>query len=473
MRRIIYAVLTPVIVAAVLLGSLSVYAVGSAERITLEPVVYLGEESAARELWVTFRSDLGNSLFFESEYTFGGELFTEYRFSSLGEDDQIERGHYGFRMTSSFRAGVDLTSDKSELSGIELAYRELYEDTEIGAIGSRVIELSDYYDYYPINLSIDIPGVIWHGGYDDIFAFKSYYPFELTPTAEDQRRILSHFTEYFKIPVPDGIEYEITLRREEKDVSGVGIKSITRDYELTTRSTADGESCYFGFNTDYNGGEVDTSLIPGGRGIYKFDYTNGFGARTGIDYESLTILYPLEDGVELLSLNVSADGERLHAYTDNGGVTELLVIDKESGELLDTVNFDGGWLWCCIEGDGFIINFGKTATELFSVTDGVYERVLTVNPEKRQKEFLERALRGVYTSALDFSEDRLAIVSYPIDREADYLSATGFELMILDPSGISYHASYYSSLSTHRDWSDGTNNPSYTVRDPFDISWNN
>lgn len=249
----------------------------------------------------------------------------------------------------------------------EVLPAELLEGLEEGG-EKREVRLSQYLEYYPMIYQLGLPNdqdsplvFIKNAEYPDIDSGKTIYNTayykNLNPWEEDilfdNRINVDHratakaaekLAEFLRIPVleNDVREFASELIDEEYNYFDVTQKVIGEDsYSPNFESAVTENAMYFTFHTHTEKGNVvDTSLIPGGYGIYILPYT--IDAETGITTalaDELRMFSPLDPEMEIETIYTDKTGKTMMVLYRLGEQYRVRLIDLKTGEVLcdDTV----------------------------------------------------------------------------------------------------------------------------------------
>lgn len=387
-------------------------------------------------------------------------------FTKVLDDNGLSMGEVtsrNFEMTlSDGRSFKEAVSDPS--LGIAAAYNRLYVDAPIGEEVSDIVRLADYYDYYPINLTVQLPGVIWtHNDFKELS--------EYTPGTEADA--VHKFREYFKIPVLADETLEIHLTRNANGGMSWGSSSVSGAdmFSMNPFSAAGENACYFTFSTlTAQGNTVDTSEIAGGYGIYRIPFRAGTSTSdTGFDADSIEMVYPLTPGVEIEGMYLNTAGTHLLFVTkqdDRTARVEIIELSSMTCRQTFAVNIgDGYFSHIKVYEDYSVIVTNETLTVL-SESGGVYTKEFTADIVD------DGAERLYITSRIPTAFDgiRLAVVN-PL-RDAFGLELCGYYVSVYTAAGCVYHAVFESSLDTggaeDGTWSSGYNTELHEIAVSFE-----
>lgn len=434
---------------------------GAQDRVTFTPETLSGDPAAAGDLIVSVPSQYKDQLFWQTDcpVQHPADASTSYRFAPFPEDPVFEEEQGSVELTSSIDfgyvqiSGDDLQEDwENEKGGMERAYRELYQETPNGTEGSRVVRLADYYTYYPLQVSITLPGYrfYWDGEVEREFVENS----QLIA----QNPIPSWFDRMFRIPVLESEQMEIRVAKDvDGNVYSTGTGSVSDAepgpaFSLYTRSVLTEDACYFVFDAHATDGSlVDVSAIPGGFGIYRLSFRqDADGDSEPVD---LSAFYPIDPAAWILDLVPSPDRSHLLLHTVEGNAYVVTVIDCASGqavqrveaaELTDEEAALPTFYVDVHEEDGFFVSLvgGNMALVFRQAQDGSCELAASIP-------LGEEVNLSAYASpnaVMAFDGERLAVADAPVFW--DWRSGQAdFSLQVFTEQGPVYEGVYRSSLS--------------------------
>ena len=462
------------------LGLFAVCAIGASvsegrDQVTLTPRHLYGDPAAAQGATLTMRAELDSHLLWDVTYPIGGETQTDFRVSlrelSFEGRPQID----GIHMYEDIEYGLDTRKPPEELTGIEKAYRELFDRTEPGTKGRAEIRLQDYYTYYPLRIDVNLPGTLWHGlDYEDMDS-NDYV---------NERAVWDAFREFFRIPIPADLPpFEISvIKNVDGGIGGCGSSAPKEGahYNLYAETAYTSDTCYMAINNRYGEGYVDTSLIPGGYGIYSFTYTNVRndkntqgnatifhpGYVTGVHAETLAMVYPLDESIMVNEMFVTPDEERLLVICeDRAGVVSLLVIDLESMQQIQTIPVtEHVWVSVHQEEDFFVLFYNQIISVYKLCEDGSYAHVLTGD----QPFAVNGAFGSVNSNdAMDLDDGRLIIVNLQKEPRYQTMYTASICVAVYGASGLLYYGEYDNSLAVNPNtqiYNDNVNPVEYGIK---------
>ena len=408
------------------------------DQVTIEENVLWGDASAVEDLTVECRTHYKEYLFWDTVYKPGNEAqaTTEYTFSATPIREEAPVEYEGVHLESYQVYGFDFNLREEERTGLDLAYYELFQETQPGEEKTKTIRLRDYQEYYSLSGYVEVP--MLSIGLEGRMAFLYS---EWTPEMET-------LVEYFKIPVLEEETVEISIiKNNDSSLHGIGSGSTDSEaFQMWTIGDVTEDACYFVFDAHTtNGNIVDLSEIKGGFGIYRLPYVNVNESETKLLVENLEMVYELEPEVRIADMKLTEDKTRLLLTTIEQDAIVLTVIKVETMECLQRLEVAKSGNWGCHYGDDFIVwRLDEECIGLISEKeDGTY-----------QPEFIvplwegEERLYDFYLSdcALDWNGEKLAISGYRNDRWGSNYNCD-FYLAVYDDTGLVYCGNYESSLA--------------------------
>lgn len=486
-------------------AALAAQAVGALrEDITFQEHVFSGNPAAADGLTVQLNAGMQHKLNWESTVQFSAQDYraeTSFCFLPAGQAEQPEMSYRGVEINFYHDAA---TTGSDDVFGFSTAYQSLLDTLSPGESGSRTIRFADYYDEYPFEFSIDLPGV----RYETLANWEN--------VSEDSEwlgeRAQAALGRYFRIPVLPDEYVELGI---DKDMDGKGsARSISSVKEgdrfwMNTECVVTDDACFFWFSNRTDQDKlVDTSLIPGGYGIYMLPYgplspeaeaSAFYGGNTNEVYtDQLTCFFPVDPETRIEHLGLTPDKTRLLLHTVENNIYYVTLIDCKTGAVLQKLEvstFDPKDNYVNITETADFVCIQQTQGRICVLTqdaDGLYQLALL-------SEYSSDALYSpVYATvrAMAFDGSRLAIVNNDetvlvnydnytkgylagstealITPDGTYFDNCGFTLAVFDQNGIAYSGAYVSSLESVNYVTGGTLNMDYLVLpNSITLSWQN
>ena len=414
----------------------------AADQVTFTADTLYGDPSAAEGAVVDTSIQYDQYLFWDSVSHLGAsdpETETDYRFYSGGHSEIRQRTPRGI----SFSIDVSQSWPPLEAPASLAEYaRQLWEATPVGEEGVLSIPLREYTDIYPLSFSLDVSeewgALLWGADYTWVGPEEVVVP-------GTQEYLIRTFQQFFRIPVAEEARAELQLYRTSDNPEDSNLyldQDPSADYYYpSTYSALAADACFFTFSTRSQEGRlVDTSLIPGGYGLYRAPYGDSWEAP--VQAEELAMVYPLDPEVEIIALETDEEKERLVLITREEDTLMATVISCRTYETLQrfpvmTPERDA-LIQCAVWNDLLLLRDGSQLALVGREEDGDYALLLT------GQELPEAALYG--DLRLDWDGERLAVVR-PLDGSLDrYSYSFNFLLAVYDREGLAYAGSYVSSL---------------------------
>ncbi len=343
--------------------------------------------------------------------------------------------------SGSVRNDKKLTEERKKLQD---DFDELTKDSLDNPV-TVTFKLRDYYEYYPIGVSLWLPDAT------NIYGEADY------EAADD---VVKQFREFFKIPVPDS-EFT-TVKAAVSYGAGGRIETIaekTHNYFFNTLSAVCDSAAYFTFDNKFPDSDerVDTSLIPGGYGIYRLPYEKSTDedllnetVHTKVHADKLEMVYPLSEDDYIFEMMASFDKKHIYLLTKEDGKYYFTVVDEKTMTDLQKFELDmnEGFVSFHSAQDGYVVitrHSEKEGTDilLYEENDGLYEKKADIN-----------TTYTIFDSNIYWDGERLAAVkTYDAVRENTDLwghyelqYTCGFTLTVFDSEKTLYCGNYASSL---------------------------
>ncbi len=421
------------------------------DTLTYEENVIYGDSSAALGLSVKSLSHLENHLTWDSVYDIGGEAETKFDFHYHKYYSRGSFNSASIVVSSGLHMGFDTDKPASEQVGIAKAYKELYDSLKQGERGSKVIRLADYYDYYPLDLNVNLPGIHLH-------EHSFYTPDSPYYTSADEEKYKQYkaFLDYFKIPMLDSEYIEISI---SKDYNGFGFGSGANNldksadtYSVSSRSTKTDKACYFVLNNKTERNKtMDFSLISGEYGVYSFPYSS-----TKIKTVELATVYPLDESTDVTFISVNSKQDKLLLTVVENDITYLEVIDIATMTQIQKIKILEGKHTVVYPYESFTVYTFENHVAVIEEKDGEFRLCfITELYPYEEKPFYFNRNSG---ASMAFDGERLAVCDNSWFDQSSY-DMCGFYVAVYTAEGLQYYGTYKTSL-------DVTNNTdiSYNLR---------
>ena len=461
-------------------------------RITEKTIV--GDAAAAAGLSASFGMGLQNQFYWRNVYTYGGADdgadVQETAFSRKNPFPADKKGPVPYvRLTGYMTSGNaldDILTDPAEgypirqellaqvrqeffTAGAAERVQEIKRALPADGETTQNLKLKDIFRYYPIEG--DLTGTsIWAASLDNaVYA------------SENPAKLWQDINRFLRIPIP---ETESSGFSVDKYPDGSlnfnyyqGKENCSQqedhfDFHSIASSTPD--AVYFTFNTHTDDGDVvDTSLIPGGYGIYRLPYDR---EKEIFRSEKLEMVYALDPKKQYTDIYASPDGAKLFLVSQAARLAAVGVKEVQAtAEIIDvrTMQCDRREEIVCSEdtalgydaGD-YLIFRGRSELCLYTYQDGSYKKELML----ADVDFRKPALQNLFYDnrcRTAYDGKRLSILGeadFDIEEDGNTMllweTAGTVEVAVLDASGLAYYGTLRSNMQDfcnveeYRAWED-------------------
>ena len=344
----IFIVLLVVLVACAGYINSKVDAYGYDTNFILETV--FGDQGSLDGTEIRLLDDITNTCFWDSRVKFvDGRLITET--STEPQEDYIP--HYVNYNEEEERNNIYYDLYPSEGIGDYLDYGEYVFD-ETKEMGDAVlasgkdelsIKPSDYCDYYKYNWII-----VHNYGYWYLTTGQKKAEGDKISGSVALDENMAKFADFFKIPIVKDETYSVE-KVEDDDEGPVEIYynvdlNYNHEYFILKMKSAFGQNKAFLYfsNRTSKGNRVDTSQIPGGYGVYSFDFAQGVNGKESVapDMDTLRVVLPLDENTIIKKIAISSDEKYLYVFTLEGKDLVLYIVDTETCEVASNKVLWGG-----------------------------------------------------------------------------------------------------------------------------------
>ena len=413
------------------------------DAVTITEEVRSGDASLADGFAVDMKVQYDEHLLWETTYEKDGgtKTDTEFAFSTKELTYAREYRNDPVAINVSFESTIDLESPIESLSGLAKAYRQIFEQTQPGQEACWNVYVKNYYEYYPFFIQLELPdNTIWMNEkwLDNVDGFN-----------QGEHEVYKVFSEFFRIPVGEKDCIEVVVDRDQSN--GMMSQSVSSEHlQLYSESvlTEDG-MCYFTLNNKtYDGGVMDSSLIPGGYGIYSFRFGEpGTYSASGVDLDSLEMSHSLDEQITILHLSLNKEQTKLLLFTQEEEEYFLSVIDRATMELSQKLALGSlGWGEIC-EYDDFIVIVGEKVTLIAVTEDGSYDLKFSVSIEEPECQTL---MKLTTEASMDYDGEYLIAANWFMGQESYWMETCDFYLIICGPEGLAYYGVYRNSLAVNQ-----------------------
>lgn len=445
----------------------------TADQVAFQEKVYAGTSDAAKGLSFRLETDHEDYLYWDCRYTVGGSLEIKEAFRAGTKEDYLRPFYEEYPGVILYDdAGFNYTRyyniHSGNLHGLAKAWSELYKQTS-NENGEKLIRIKDYCEYYPLKLEL-ITDCGTNASYTSIYATDDY---ACTVTKE--------FNDYFRIPVLEDDHLKIGYHMMEGSNSYPGTGSHNH-FDFTSVGIVKDQNAYFTFipRTD-QGTLVDTSLIPGGYGIYAVDIEiNAVGWKC-VSSGTLRTVCSLDPALTVCQIRTDSTGKLLHVFAwDPDQNLLLLTFDIASGqelhrETLLQSKMSGNHTVSYFVGQGCDLLYVDRSEYLVLTeeSDGTLRHHMTLKRDENQQpeitlqpcniSFDGQRLAIVYNSQqLNFREDELNGYNRWDERPAGEVFVS-----VYDQTGLIYSAAFSHTLESV------TTEPALYGGAQLSVSWNN
>ena len=464
------------------------------EAITWEEETLYGDPSQAAGAKIRTMNHLHSHLLWETEGVLGEALdpATKFTFSNVPIQSASEITYEGLYMhdTVDFLASLSFT-DSSRMPGYAkekyadlIAYcKDCYDSVEIGEEKFFTLDLSDYMDYYSLCGTFDFPGCDW-SHWDEFGDYNLRIPHEYIQAIND----------FFRIPIQGEylVEFSINLRQYGSSVGTSFAGGRVQDlYHPQFDAVYLNDTCYLTFNTVGPDGEVvDTSLIPGGYGLYRLNTSRDAEGKLVLGDPVAEMVFPMDPEAAFYYLDVSDDGRHIYLHTWEDEKLLRRILDAETMEVLQTIELvdpSDEFYWEMDQYDDFLvirllsINDQDPSSNSITVyhedAQGLYHHSFTV-PMNAESLDVNKDLEmyNSVTKNMDFDGETLLVVQnqFESDRYAySYGDQCNFYVLAYNAEGLSYAGKYHVNIGRIPSGAGSENwlcKPWYD--DPITINWN-
>lgn len=448
------------------------------DQVQFTQTVLAGDPATAEGLTVQTYATYQNHLFWDSMTQIQNSVpqtKTDYRFYQSEQSEVGDPSYRGVEIFSDVGTGASNYMDipENQRSGLELAYQELYESAVPGQEATKTIMLSDYCDYYPIAGFIDVEGIN--------LAFNVW-----SENSTEEMAVSNKMESFFRIPVLSTEQTTISL---EKDSSGyiysTGLSNNGEgdQFSFYSQGIITPKTCYFTFNNHSNNGQImDTSLIPGGYGIYALDYAGGQvkQLREGVtqtiengslQLDSLRMAFPIDPNEEFIQLSQWENDKFMLLYTRMKNTYYLTVISIDTMQQVQrlAIQTTESESYNIIENQDFIVTLlDHTVTVLLPNGDGTFHiGMQTTNT--LDYSYVPWSLDG---NAMDYKNGKLAFAFDGYNQETGFRDSVSYEMVVLDETGLQFWSKHQSTLHNNHLENYNTNEAVRLIyRSPIKVSW--
>lgn len=433
-----------------------------ADQVVFTETALYGDIRAAEGLRAKKQVHLSGNIVWDSIIDFGESGFASTTESlyvkDVWNDSRYQKkgiAYNGITIYSDLNTSYEGTGGEIPFSFhcLDAAQKELIAETPDGKEKEKIIRMSDYSPYYPLMIDIHLPDILYGVFPEMLEADKNESP---------EVYAIRTIQEFFRIPVLNSEQYRLGI---EKDEDGTVIRAWGSGQEegdffpMYSFSVVSENACYFCFsNRTADNHLVDTSLIPGGYGIYILPYGrieqenyHGSAHYEGYDVlaDELRVFYPIDPQARILGLALSEDQKVLLLHTAENEKHVVTVISTETGEALQRYELaeytDDSIYEVIALDDAFIIQIDSSYSVLNQKSETEWELLYQTVPTEIEKDESFTPLHSWYDLEYAFDGERIAVISSAI-RSDGRGDGCGFTVAVYDAEGLQYYGEFESSL---------------------------
>ena len=452
-------------------------------RITEKTIV--GDAAAAAGLSASFGMGLQNQFYWRNVYTYGGADdgadVQETAFSRKNPFPADKKGPVPYvRLTGYMTSGNaldDILTDPAEgypirqellaqvrqeffTAGAAERVREIKRALPADGETTQDLKLKDLFRYYPIEG--DLTGTsIWAASLDNaVYA------------SEDSVKLGQDLNHFLRIPIPETESSGFSVGKYPDGslnfnyYQGKENCSQQEDhFDFCSIACSTPDAVYFTFDTHTDDGDVvDTSLIPGGYGIYRLPYDR---EKEIFLSGKLEMVYALDPKKQYTDIYASPDGAKLFLVSQAARLAAVGVKEVQAtAEIIDvrTMQCDRREEIVCsadtalgYDAGDYLIFRGRSELCLYTYQDGSYKKELMLT----DVDFRKPALRNLFYDnrcRTAYDGKRLSILGeaeLDIEDEDNTMwlwgTAGTVEVAVFDASGLAYYGTLRSNMQDFYD----------------------
>lgn len=333
------SIITAGLVFVIALAGLAItyfYVNGQQDQVDIRETVLKGDPAAAEGITLKFKTcDVGTGqLLWDTDYKISGGSRAKTKFQRVTngrycEDWNKNEASFYEVFPSSYHSDEENSVEKFPSPAIENLIKDIASRTKNGETLTETYQMKDYFDYYPLELQVDMT--------------------EEKPCVG----VYTSDSTYFKIPAPDDYPLDVSVTKDQQgNITSYDILSDGNSLTVNTKCLCTSAGCYLALDTPYyttdyvteeSGDENTTIKIPLSKRMRAIHYLpfivkeKDYRKWYEVDWKNARPVYMIPAGVEVSDIQSSPDGKDLLLFTEEQGQTYFSVIDMKSMKLLQKI----------------------------------------------------------------------------------------------------------------------------------------
>ena len=418
--------------------------------VTVEEEILYGTPEAAGDLQAVVGTHCGNNLSWLTRFSPGRAEEAEVRFAFFDAFTYTWEEPAASPLTVDFASTgfggywgdmeeEDWWANMEQEHFLVRPVRDVADRTGAGEERTETVDLSDYYDVYPLYLSVN-------SGTMGVYSSSV--------SAEEQ------ITDFFSFPVPSGTMAEITVRRSETGTLAEINCNQDGYFPAISAVYADNNCAYLYFDREDGSPPLNVSRIAGGYGLYRLNYHpaeetvfyNSDGSPVtssdALHLDRIETVLPVEGTIR--QAVVAPDGEKLLVLWEGDGMLHLAVVELKSGRLvqqLDLLPITEGLGLDTMEflGDALLLRLRDSTLAVVAPEGEGYRLALSAKPTDILASCFSHGEEGesyrLSSGVAAFDGERLALL-YTVDNSA-VSPVPDLALLVLGGDGAPVFAARY------------------------------
>jgi hypothetical protein len=323
--------------AVVIVAAVNIYHTRDQVEVT-EQVIY-GDSQWLEGLSVTGEYTWDDTLYWDISYSLDDVTTAQSSFEICPEGRDYDHSSSG----SAQVVYVDCFSDMGGSGTFAVDYmdfgsytpviQDLYSQMDPGETLTQTVNLSDYFEDYPLLFSIYTG--IWMADEREFLSMteEDFVNSDFGATQEN----FDDLHDFFQIPMPEEAYVQITLETDGSGAISSYVINLISDLDSFYFTGIMGEDAfYITIQTADRAGECDFSRIPGGLGVYRLPYLKRDGVPV-LHTEQLETVCSLPENTQVEYLELSHTGSQIFVVARVDGEDQLWVIGQKSGAVQQVI----------------------------------------------------------------------------------------------------------------------------------------